>query len=146
MSQYVVDTSVISVLAPTRAPLSAKEEEWAQDNQGHWLIPTVVVMELEQGVQKLVRLGSTNKSRQLSEWLERLLTAFSDRIVDLDLASARKAGIFSDMLISKGRHPGFADVTTAAIADVRGLTVLTRNLRHFEPIGVSARDPFARSA
>ena len=40
-----------------------------------------------------------------------------------------------------GRAPGFADVAIAAAAS-RDLTILTRNLRHFAPLGVRAIDPF----
>lgn len=41
-----------------------------------------------------------------------------------------------------GHSPGFADVAIAATAESQGLTVLTRNLRHFAPIGIAAIDPF----
>ena len=41
-----------------------------------------------------------------------------------------------------GRAPGFADVAIAATAASRGLTILTRNLRHFSPLGAQAIDPF----
>ena len=42
-----------------------------------------------------------------------------------------------------GRHPGLADVLIAATARVIGADVLTRNVRHFAPLGVVAVDPFA---
>ena len=41
-----------------------------------------------------------------------------------------------------GIHPGFADVAIAATAAVHDLTILTRNLKHFIPLGVSCADPF----
>jgi len=40
--------------------------------------------------------------------------------------------------------PGFEDIAIAATAAVRGLTVLTANLRHFEPLGVPCLDPFEK--
>jgi predicted nucleic acid-binding protein len=39
------------------------------------------------------------------------------------------------------RHPGFADVAIAALAQHAGLLLLTRNLKHFEPLGVACADP-----
>ena len=42
-----------------------------------------------------------------------------------------------------GRHPGLADVMIATTAEVHRLTLLTRNLRHFLPLGIDAIDPFA---
>ncbi|WP_244876980.1 PIN domain-containing protein [Acidocella facilis] len=40
--------------------------------------------------------------------------------------------------------PGFADIIIAATAQHHGLTILTRNLRHFEPLGAAVHDPFVR--
>lgn len=39
-----------------------------------------------------------------------------------------------------GRHE---DIAIAATAHVHGLGVLTRNLRHFGPLGVKVADPFS---
>ena len=41
-----------------------------------------------------------------------------------------------------GRASGFADIVIAATAATRGLTILTRNLRHFAPLDARALDPF----
>jgi predicted nucleic acid-binding protein len=41
-----------------------------------------------------------------------------------------------------GLAPGFADIAIAATAVHHGLTILTRNLRHFEPLGIAVIDPF----
>ncbi len=38
---------------------------------------------------------------------------------------------------------GGADLLIAATALERGLTVVTRNVRHFAPTGVSVENPFA---
>ena len=43
---------------------------------------------------------------------------------------------------AEGRHPGFDDVAIAAIAMSCELVVLTLNLRHFDPLGVYALNPF----
>ncbi len=40
-----------------------------------------------------------------------------------------------------GRSSGFADIAIAATAASRNFTVLTRNLRHFEPLGVRVMNP-----
>jgi predicted nucleic acid-binding protein len=146
MINYVADTTIVSALSPLGGRLSDQQKAWALENERFWCLPTIVIMEIEQGVHKLARLGSTRKIVLVSAWMNRLLRNFSDRIVDLDLASARRAGAISDDLIAKGRHPGLADVLIAAIADVRGMTVLTRNVRHFEATGVAALDPFSLSA
>jgi toxin FitB len=56
--------------------------------------------------------------------------------------SARTAGALSDLARNRGA-PGFADVAIAATAKCRGFTILTTNVRHFEPLGVPFSDPFA---
>jgi predicted nucleic acid-binding protein len=38
---------------------------------------------------------------------------------------------------------GVAHLAIAATAQHHGLTILTRNLKHFTPLGVDAHDPFA---
>jgi hypothetical protein len=43
--------------------------------------------------------------------------------------------------MAQGRHPGFADVAIAALAQNAGLLLLTCNLKHFEPLGVACADP-----
>ena len=51
----------------------------------------------------------------------------------------------SEAAIAIGRHPGLADIIIAATARVHGLTVLTRNLKHFIPLGIDCLDPFTAS-
>lgn len=58
-------------------------------------------------------------------------------------AAARIAGGLSNLARRLGRAPGFADIAIAATAKVHDLTVLTRYLRDFTPLGVAAQDPFA---
>jgi hypothetical protein len=42
-----------------------------------------------------------------------------------------------------GQTPGFADIIIAATALQHGLTIPSRNLKHFAPLGVRVLDPFA---
>lgn len=47
----------------------------------------------------------------------------------------------SDTAFSRGRHPGVLDILIAATAQAHDLTLLTRNVRHFEPLGIEVVDP-----
>lgn len=143
MIRFLADTSVLSAFAPGRVALPADTVEWARNNQGRWFVPTVALLEIEQGISKLERLGSTNKFAALKVWSRDLRARFADRIVAFDTEAALVAGSMSDRLIGIGRHPGLADVMIAATAEVRGLAVLTRNLQHFRSTGVPAFDPFS---
>ena len=82
------------------------------------MLDTSVVSVLAPGREALL-------STPLGEWLQ----------------AHRLAGQMSDGAMAQGRHPGFADVAIAALAQHAGLLLLTRNLKHFEPLGVDCADP-----
>jgi predicted nucleic acid-binding protein len=63
-------------------------------------------------------------------------------VLPIDLETARRIGILSDIARGQGQAPGVADLAIAATAQLHGFTILTRNLRHFGPLGVATLDPF----
>ena len=79
---------------------------------------------------------------RLGDWLNTLLHLYSDRILPIDLAVARRIGMLADHAREQGHDPGLADAAIAATAVERGYTVLTRNIRHFAPLGVAVIDPY----
>lgn len=104
----------------------------------------VTIAEIEDGIAKLRREGASRKSADLTAWLETVLHLYSDRILAFDAAVARVAGALSDRARGLGRAPGLADIIIAATAQHHGLTVLSRNIRHLEPLGVAVVDPFVK--
>ncbi len=140
---YLVDTNVISARVPSRVPLPDLAS-WMDTNSDRLFLSVVTIAEIEDGIAKAKRAGATRKSRDLNAWLETVLHLYATRILPFDLATARLAGTLSDHARSQGGAPGFADIMIAATAQWHGLTILTRNLRHFEPLGVPVHDPFAR--
>jgi predicted nucleic acid-binding protein len=139
----LLDTSVISALAPGREKhLPAELAIWLQTHEAQFFIPSIAVAELAQGIAKLRRSGGIERAARLEQWLDSLTSGFADRILPVDSSVARLAGQLSDAAVAIGRHPGFADVAIAAIAQRGGLVVLTRNLKHFQPLGVACADPF----
>jgi predicted nucleic acid-binding protein len=71
-----------------------------------------------------------------------MLSLYADRVVAFDLPAARIAGRLGDAAQAEGRHPGFTDRAIAEIAKSRELLVLTLSLRHFDPLGIDALNPF----
>jgi predicted nucleic acid-binding protein len=49
-----------------------------------------------------------------------------------------------DLAGSRGHSPGFADIAITATAHRHRLTILSRNERHFAPMGVAVIDPFQK--
>ena len=139
---YLLDTSVVSVLAPGREALVPTPwADWLQAHHKELFLPCIAVAEMAQGIGKLRRAGGSERADRLDRWLDGLLAAYADRILPLDARAARLAGQISDAAVAQGCHPGFADVAIAALAQNAGLLLLTRNLKHFQPLGVACADP-----
>jgi predicted nucleic acid-binding protein len=142
VSGYLLDTSVVSVLAPGReAFVPTPLGKWLQAHHKQLYLPSIAIAEMAQGICKLRRAGGAERADRLDSWLDGLLGTYADRILPLNAQAARLAGQISDAAIAKGRHPGFADVAIAALAQNAGLLLLTCNLKHFEPLGVACADP-----
>lgn len=142
---YLLDTSVLSVLTPGReAFVPTHLPPWLQAQHNKLFIPCITIAELAQGIGKLRRAGGKERANRLDSWLDGLLSAYSERILPLDAQSARVAGQISDTAMAKGRHPGFADVAIAALAQSAQLLLLTSNIKHFKPLGVPCVDPLKK--
>jgi toxin FitB len=102
----------------------------------------VTMAEIEDGIAKVRRERATRKAADLAEWLEAVVHLYGDRILPVDQAISRITGKLSDTARGQGHAPGFADILIAATAHHQELVVLTRNVRHFEPLGVPVLDPF----
>ena len=140
-SGYLLDTSVLSMLGPDR-PASANDlSDWLRAHSEDLYLTAVAVAEIEQGICKLRRAGGAERAARLTQWLDALLTNAADRLLPFDGGVGRIAGALSDQAMARGRHPGFADVAIAATAIAPGLVLLTRNAKHFEPLGVAFADP-----
>jgi predicted nucleic acid-binding protein len=140
---YLVDTNVISAAAPSR-PVALALVEWMDTHSASLFLSAVTVTEIEDGIAKLRREGARRKSADLAAWLEAALHLYGDRVLAFDVATARIAGAISGRARGQGQMPGFADIMIAATARHHRLTILSRNLRHFEPFGVAVIDPFTR--
>ncbi|WP_187971064.1 type II toxin-antitoxin system VapC family toxin [Aquibium microcysteis] len=143
MKGFLVDTSVVSEIAPGR--VSATAAQWFRDNDGHLFLPVVALSEIRQGIARLERTGAARKAETLSVWFNHTMAVFSDFLVPVSTRIALEAGTLSDRANAIGRNPGYADILIAATALVSEMPVATRNLRHFEPLGVPCLDPLAGS-
>jgi len=142
LSGWLLDTNVISALAPRRPPISPELARWLEARTDELFLSVVTAAEIEAGVARLRRSSAEVRADALAAWLDALVATYAERILPIDLGTARTAGALSDAAIAKGRQAGFADVLIAATARARGLTVLTRNPQDFEALGIGARDPF----
>lgn len=144
MTDYLLDTNIVSLLSPAQRGVPANRQAiaWLRVNARQAHLSVLTILEIESGIRQLTRAGSTRKALQLEVWLAELVERSSARLLSVDERIARMAGQLDALGKARGRHPGVAEVLIAATAIVRGLTVVTRNRRHFAMLDVEALDPF----
>ncbi|MCP9915855.1 type II toxin-antitoxin system VapC family toxin [Cyanobium sp. ATX 6F1] len=132
---FLIDTMVISELR--RRERHRGVVSWLSGQRSEDLFLSVITLgEIERGISRK-RSQDPAFAARLSSWLDGLLQAYGQRILPVDLAIARRWGSLS----AKLGHGG-ADLMIAATALERRLTVVTRNLEHFQPTGVATLNPW----
>ena len=137
---FLVDTNVISALAPSKRENLELLIGWLDKASPRLFMSVISAAEIKAGIAKAERDGATKKARQLTEWWQSIEHLYSGRLLPFALQWAHVAGGIIDA--ARAHQPGFEDIAIAATARVHDLVVLTRNLRHFGPLGVRAVDPF----
>lgn len=144
MSGYLIDTNAISLLSSGRA--SSAFLDWLKQQQqlDSLYASSITLQEIEKGVVKLelVKAGSPVKAKRLRLWLETVMSDFQDRFLPVDIAVALAAGRLEGAMLARGQNVGLADILIAATAQIHDLTVVTANIRDFEPLGVDCLAPF----
>lgn len=136
---FLVDTNVISSVAPSKGAKPGALAEWL-DEASDWLyFSTVTAAEVRSGIAKAIRLGAHRKAASLHEWWSAIEHLFGERFIPFDLAAAHVAARMIDL--SRAHEVGFEDIAIAATAETHGLIVLTQNERHFRPLGVPLHNP-----
>jgi predicted nucleic acid-binding protein len=136
---FLLDTTAVSDLRRTGSPgHNTGLAAWAAAVPAHQMfISALTVQELETGVLLIERRDDV-QGAVLRAWLEqRVMVAFSDRVLPIDVAVARRAAA---MHVPDPRP--FADALIAATAAVHGMTVVTRNTDDFQPLGVAHLNPW----
>jgi hypothetical protein len=132
---YLLDTNILSEIRKAKPNVAV--QSWARTTPTEQLFISVIsIGELENGADR-VRKRDPAFAAALDAWIAELTTSFGNNILPVSLAVARRWG----RLTALRRHD--ADVLIAATALEHGLTVATRNARHFVNLGVPVYDPFS---
>ncbi|MGL4175747.1 MAG: type II toxin-antitoxin system VapC family toxin [Dermatophilaceae bacterium] len=134
--KYVLDTNVVSALRVKGR--NRPVEVWAAAVPvGDQFVTATTIAEIERGVIAKER-SDPSQGAVLRQWFdERVLPTFVGRVLPFDLPAAR--------VLATYRVPERApldDALIAAVAQSAEMTVVTRNRRHFEPLGVPCLDPW----
>jgi toxin FitB len=134
---YILDTNVISELRKgKRAERSVRM--WAQTLPAVNLYLSVVsVLELEIGIL-LVERRDRKQGAILRAWIDgHVLPSFSGRILAIDTVVTQRC---ASLHVPNPRSD--RDALIAATALVHGMTVVTRNVSHFQATGVTVVNPW----
>lgn len=140
MTAYLLDTNVVSLLSPSRIQTATGLIAWLNEIEeiAEFFLSVVTVHEIERGILLLERKGATAKASILRRWMDGLYATYEDRILPIDAAVSALSGRLEAEAIAAGHNPGMADALIAGTAKTHDLTVVTQNLRHFEPFSINA--------
>jgi len=143
LTGFLIDTNVVSMLAPSTLEAPAVFLQWLdrQDTDGKIFLSVVTIHEIQKGISLLEHKGATAKASALTAWLNGLISAYDDKILAFDAQGAEAAGRLEAKALSAGHDPGMADAVIAGTALAHNLVVITRNIKDFSPFGISVLSP-----
>lgn len=142
-TMYLVDTNVISELRKKKNANAGVQRffQKAIEQDASLYISVVTIGELRRGVELIRYRGDRNQADILEAWLQTILDDYVDYILDF---TALEAQVWGRLRVP---HPeNLLDKQIAATALTTGLTVVTRNVRHFAGTGVKLLNPFDANA
>ena len=136
---YLLDTNVISELRKfPDGGVDAEVAKWSLSvPASSFHVSAVTIFELTVGVLKAERTDRA-KGKRLRLWLnESVLPTFADHVLAVDVSVAQRC---AELHVPQLRS--YSDALIAATALVHGMTVVTRNVKDFEPMGVPVLNPW----
>lgn len=134
--RFLLDTNVVSALR-IRGRNPAVENWAVTIPVVDQFVTAVTIAEIERGILALER-SDIRQGEVLRRWFDHyVLPTFIDRVLPFDLPAAR--------ILATYRIPEKApldDALIAAIAEAADMVIATRNIKHFEPLGVPCLNPW----
>jgi toxin FitB len=139
----LLDTNVVSALM--RQDPEPVVVSWLDDQPAESIWTTsITVFEVRTGLE-LLKPG--RRRQQLERAFDELLAEdFEGRVQPFDQAAALAAGSIAAKRQSDGQTLEIRDIQIAGIATARKAILATRNLRHFDGLGIDLVDPWTASS
>lgn len=136
----LLDTNVLSALMRREPEPSVIRWLDTQPPESVWTT-SITVFEVRLGLELL---AAGRRRRLLEEAFAKALEEdLESRVAQFDEAAAEAAARLAAQRRQAGRPVDFRDVQIAGIARVRKALLVTRNLRHFEDLGLRLVDPWS---
>lgn len=114
--------------------------EWIQNHpEDKLFLSALVIGELTRGV---ALLHQGKKRNALDTWIQSVEVRFDGRILRLGEKECAKWGSLSAELQRQGIQVPMADGLIAATALVHKMTLVTRNVKDMQPMGVRVENPW----
>lgn len=135
----ILDTNVVSALMQRDPDAAAVSWLDRQPAESIW-ITSVTVFEVLFGLELLP--AGQRRRRLEDSFTEALSSEFEGRVLPLDQSAAREAAIIAAKQRRSGRPIEFRDAQIAGIAAASRATLATRNMRHFDGLGITVLNPW----
>lgn len=134
---YLLDTNVVSELRKA-SKADRRVVAWAEQTDVLFMhISVISVLEIRMGILSLQRKDK-EQANVLNNWLSRqVIPGFAERVLSVDLLVALRC---AELHVPDPRSD--RDSLIAATALAHGLTVVTRNIKDFQPTGVMTLNPW----
>jgi len=136
---YLIDTDVVSNIRKRDKAdpgVAAFFQQVTADDAPLYL-SAITVGELRRGVEIIRHRGDGDQANRLERWLNLVLAEYADNILPVD---AEIAQVWGRLRVPRPDNP--LDKQIAATALIHDLTLVTRNVQHFENLGVRLLNPF----
>ncbi|MGH2559172.1 MAG: type II toxin-antitoxin system VapC family toxin [Thermomicrobiales bacterium] len=136
---FLLDTNTVSEAVKPRPDPNVAA--WInQLDEALTFVSVATLAEVRHGIELMV---AGRRRRQLTTWLdEELPDRFGGRILEIDRRVADSWGVVMARAQRLGASISVMDCFFAATAEVHGLTLATRNVRHFAPLGIPIFNPW----
>jgi toxin FitB len=132
---FLLDTNVVSETRK-RAPNPGVVAWLSGVSEGELFLSVLSLGELHRGVRLKSRTDE-QAAAALAHWLNGIELLFAERLLSVDSAVCRHWAALTSM-----RTLPVIDSLLAATASVHELTIVTRNLKDFDGLGIAALNPW----
>ncbi len=136
---YLLDTNVISEIRKREKAHAGVVQFFkeARRSKASIYLSVITIGELRRGVERIRYRGDMDQATSLENWLSTILSGYGNFILNFTLDEAQVWGTLRAV-----NHEHEVDKQLAATALIYDLTVVTRNVAHFEGTGCTLLNPF----